>query len=99
MNTVCVCLSVCCKHSKLVNCMFVRKLKKSSGDVAESLSRLSLEESSSQTQAKTLSALESIYSFTCTQPAQFPHTHSREFTQQLQHLPTGKTSPHRSRLD
>ncbi|XP_053492769.1 separin isoform X2 [Ictalurus furcatus] len=69
----------------------IRKLKKSSSDVAESLSGLSLEESSSQTQAKTLSALESIYSFTCTQPAQFPHTHSREFTQQLQHLPTGVT--------
>ncbi|MCI4374988.1 hypothetical protein PGIGA_G00103820 [Pangasianodon gigas] len=69
----------------------IRKLKKSSGDVAESLSGLSLEESSSQTQAKTLSALESIYSFTCTQPTQFPHAHCREFTQQLGHLPTGVT--------
>lgn len=68
----------------------VRKLKKSSGDVVESLSGLSLEESSSQTQAKTLFALESIYSFTCTQPMQFPHTHCQEFTQQLKHLPTGK---------
>ncbi|MCJ8729137.1 hypothetical protein PDJAM_G00102520 [Pangasius djambal] len=69
----------------------IRKLKKTSGDVAESLSGLSLEESSSQTQTKTLSALESIYSFTCTQPAQFPHAHRREFTQQLGHLPTGVT--------
>ncbi|KAK3575127.1 hypothetical protein QTP86_020811 [Hemibagrus guttatus] len=69
----------------------IRKLKKSSGDVAESLSGLSLEESSSQMQTKILSSLESIYSFTCTQPTHFPHTHCREFTQQLQHLPTGVT--------
>lgn len=67
----------------------VRKLKKSSGDVSESLSGLSLEESPSQTQTNSLSALESVYSFTCTQPEQFPHTHCTEFTQQLQHLPSG----------
>lgn len=70
----------------------LRKLKKSSADVAEGLSGLSLEESPSQTQANTLSALEGIYSFTCAQPAQFPHTHCQEFTQQLQHLPTGNAS-------
>lgn len=68
-----------------------RKLKKSNGDVVESLSGLSLEESSNHTQTKTLSALERIYSFTCTQPTQFPHVHCREFTQQLKHLPTGRT--------
>lgn len=69
----------------------VRKLKKLSADVTESLSGLSLEESPSQMQANTLCALQNIYSFTCTQPTQFPHTHCQEFTQQLQHLPTGKT--------
>ncbi|KAF7712001.1 hypothetical protein HF521_001012 [Silurus meridionalis] len=69
----------------------LRKLKKSGDDVAETLSGLSLDESPSQTQVKTLSVLESIYSFTCTQPAQFPHTHCTEFTQQLEHLPAGVT--------
>ncbi|KAF5897593.1 separin, partial [Clarias magur] len=69
----------------------MRKLKKSSGDVAESLSGLSLDESPSQTQTSSLSVLESVYSFTCTQPEQFPHTHCTEFTQQLQHLPSGVT--------
>lgn len=71
--------------------LMVRKLKKSSGDVTESLSGLSLEESSSQMQTEILTSLESVYSFTCTQPTHFPQTHCREFTQQLQRLPTGKT--------
>ena len=68
---------------------FLRKMKKSSGDVAESLSVLSLEESSTRSQTKTLSALESIYSFTSAQPAEFPQTHCQEFTQQLKDLPAG----------
>ncbi|KAL7891419.1 hypothetical protein AOLI_G00008950 [Acnodon oligacanthus] len=69
----------------------LRKLKKSSSDVADSLSTLSLEESSTQPQTKTLSALEGIYSFTSTQPAEFPQTHCQEFTQQLKDLPAGVT--------
>ncbi|XP_072539170.1 separin [Salminus brasiliensis] len=69
----------------------LRKLKKSSSDVAESLNALSLEESSSRSQTKTLSALESIYSFNLTQSTQFPQTHCQEFTQQLKDLPAGVT--------
>ncbi|XP_066521255.1 separin isoform X2 [Hoplias malabaricus] len=65
----------------------LRKLKKSCGDVAECLSGLSLEESPT----KTLSALESIYSFTPSQPAEFPQTHCKEFTQQIKDLPAGVT--------
>uniref|UniRef100_A0A8B9LAL5 separase n=1 Tax=Astyanax mexicanus TaxID=7994 RepID=A0A8B9LAL5_ASTMX len=68
-----------------------RKLKKSSGDIVENLSALSLEESSLQSQMKTLSALESIYSFSLTQSAHFPKTHCQEFTQQLKGLPAGVT--------
>ncbi|XP_007254307.3 separin [Astyanax mexicanus] len=69
----------------------LRKLKKSSGDIVENLSALSLEESSLQSQMKTLSALESIYSFSLTQSAHFPNTHCQEFTQQLKDLPAGVT--------
>ncbi|XP_076870727.1 separin [Brachyhypopomus gauderio] len=69
----------------------LRKLKKSGGDVTAGLSALSLEESSSQWQTKTLRELESIYSFTSTQPTHFPHTHCQEFTRQLGDLPAGLT--------
>ncbi|XP_062853099.1 separin [Trichomycterus rosablanca] len=69
----------------------LRKLKKSSSDVTEGLSGLSLEESSIQAQAEILTALESIYSFTPTQPKEFPQTHCQEFTQQLKDLPAGVT--------
>ncbi|KAI2663698.1 Separin [Labeo rohita] len=68
-----------------------RKLKKSSNDVAEGLGALSLEETSGVTQSQKLSALEQIFSFTSSHPAQFPQTHCQQFTQQLKDLPAGVT--------
>lgn len=68
-----------------------RKLKKSCNDVAEGLGALSLEETSGVTQSKKLSALEQIFSFTASNPSQFPQTHCQQFTQQLGALPTGVT--------
>ncbi|XP_056316195.1 separin [Danio aesculapii] len=68
-----------------------RKLKKSCNDVAEGLGALSLEETSGMTQSKKLSALEQIFSFTASNPSQFPQTHCQQFTQQLEDLPAGVT--------
>ncbi|XP_021329799.2 separin isoform X2 [Danio rerio] len=68
-----------------------RKLKKSCNDVAEGLGALSLEETSGATQSKKLSALEQIFSFTASNPMQFPQTHCQQFTQQLEDLPAGVT--------
>ncbi|KAL0191364.1 hypothetical protein M9458_014062, partial [Cirrhinus mrigala] len=64
-----------------------RKLKKSCNDVAEGLGALSLEETSGATPSQKLSALEQIFSFTSSHPAQFPKTHCQQFTQQLKDLP------------
>lgn len=76
-------------------CVFVhflcRKLKKSSNDVTEGLSALSLEESSGVTQSQKLSTLEKIFSFTSSHPTQFPQTHCQQFTEQLKDLPAGNT--------
>ncbi|XP_030634480.1 separin [Chanos chanos] len=67
----------------------LRKLRKA--DVLEGLSALSLEESSAQSQSgelQKLSALENIYAFTA---AAEMRTHTLQFTQQLNNLPTGVT--------
>ncbi|XP_040891017.1 separin isoform X2 [Toxotes jaculatrix] len=77
----------------LASCL--KKLRKSSSELAEKMDALSLNELN-PTESKTsteqrLAQLENIFSFPTADSLSFPHTHCQEFTQQLQHLPSGVT--------
>ncbi|XP_071231967.1 separin [Salvelinus alpinus] len=72
----------------------LKKLKKSSSELADRLGSLSLEEPSSQTGSpieQRLSQLEKIFSFPTAEPSVFPQQHCQQFITQLQDLPTGLT--------
>uniref|UniRef100_A0AAZ3RPI9 separase n=1 Tax=Oncorhynchus tshawytscha TaxID=74940 RepID=A0AAZ3RPI9_ONCTS len=72
----------------------LKKLKKSSSELADRLGSLSLEEPSSQTGnpiEQRLSQLEKIFSFPTAEPSVFPQQHCQQFITQLQDLPTGVT--------
>uniref|UniRef100_A0A8C7QDB7 separase n=1 Tax=Oncorhynchus mykiss TaxID=8022 RepID=A0A8C7QDB7_ONCMY len=72
----------------------IKKLKKSSSELADRLGSLSLEEPSSQTGnpiEQRLSQLEKIFSFPTAEPSVFPQQHCQQFITQLQDLPTGVT--------
>ena len=69
-----------------------RKLKKSSSELADQLSSLSLQEATPQTGASVeqrLAQLEDIYSFPAADSSAFPQHHCQKFTTQLQELPSG----------
>ncbi|XP_053297462.1 separin isoform X2 [Pleuronectes platessa] len=77
----------------LASCL--KKLKKSSSELADQLDALSLNElSSTESKATTeqrLNQLENIFSFPTADSSSFPQNLCQEFIQQLQHLPTGIT--------
>ncbi|XP_065811017.1 separin [Labrus bergylta] len=77
----------------LASCL--KKLRKSSGELAEKMDTLSLNElSPSKTKNSTeqrLSQLENIFSFPTADSSTFPKSHCQEFMQQIQHLPPGVT--------
>ncbi|AWP02957.1 putative separin [Scophthalmus maximus] len=73
----------------------LKKLRKSSSELADKMDALSLNELSS-TESKTsteqrLAQLENIFSFPTADSSSFPKNHCQEFIQQLQHLPQGVT--------
>ncbi|XP_058488332.1 separin isoform X2 [Solea solea] len=77
----------------LASCL--KKLRKSSNELADKMDALSLKELSS-TEPKTsaeqrLTQLENTFSFPTADSSSFPKTHCQEFIQQLQHLPPGVT--------
>ncbi|XP_046881955.1 separin [Hypomesus transpacificus] len=72
----------------------LKKLKKSSSELADQLSSLSLQEATPQTGASVeqrLAQLEDIYSFPAADSSAFPQHHCQKFTTQLQELPSGVT--------
>ncbi|XP_034442068.1 separin [Hippoglossus hippoglossus] len=77
----------------LASCL--KKLKKSSSELADQLDALSLNELSSteskSTTEQRLIQLENIFSFPTADSSSFPQNLCQEFIQQLQHLPTGIT--------
>ena len=86
---------VVCQITELFRCFVSnRKLQKSSSELEDKLDALSLNELSSteskSTTEQRLIQLENIFSFPTADSSSFPQNLSQEFTQQLQHLPTGK---------
>lgn len=72
----------------------LKKLKKSSSELADKLSSLSLQDSSAQTGTaleQRLAQLENIYTFSTADSSAFPQQHCHTFTSQIQELPTGVT--------
>ncbi|KAM6928107.1 separin [Xenentodon cancila] len=73
----------------------LQKLKKTTGDIADKLDALSLNEvtqtvSATSTEQR-LSRMQDLFSFSTADPSSFPESHCHEFTQQIQHLPPGVT--------
>ncbi|XP_026161906.1 separin isoform X2 [Mastacembelus armatus] len=76
----------------LFSCL--KKLKKSSCELADKMEALSLSELSStesKASAERLSQLEKIFSFPTADSSSFPQSHCQDFIQQLQHLPSDVT--------
>ncbi|XP_037107969.1 separin [Syngnathus acus] len=70
----------------------LKRLKKASGELADQMDSLSLNESSATTTTEQrLSQLEDIFSFPTSDGSAFPQSHCQELIQQLQHLPSGVT--------
>ncbi|XP_071396976.1 separin [Centroberyx affinis] len=74
---------------------FLKKLRKTSSELADKMDALSLDELS-PAQSRTppehrLSQLENIFSFPTADSSTFPQQHCQDFIQQIQHLPSGVT--------
>nr|XP_020448836.1 separin [Monopterus albus] len=76
----------------LASCL--KKLTKSSSELADKMDALSLNElnsTESRVSEQRLSQLENIFSFPTADSSSFPQSHCHSFLQQLQHLPPGVT--------
>ncbi|XP_044204007.1 separin [Thunnus albacares] len=73
----------------LASCL--KKLKKTSSELADKMDALSLDELSPTSTEQRLSQLENIFSFPTADSSTFPQNHCQEFMQQIQHLPQGVT--------
>ncbi|XP_039972012.1 LOW QUALITY PROTEIN: separin [Xiphias gladius] len=73
----------------LASCL--KKLRKSSNELADKMDALSLNEHSLTSTEQRLAQLENIFSFPTAHSSSFPQNHCQEFIQQLQHLPPGVT--------
>ncbi|KAK5933843.1 hypothetical protein CgunFtcFv8_014293 [Champsocephalus gunnari] len=77
----------------LASCL--KKLKKASNELTDKIDALSLGEpgpnDSKNSTEQRLTQLENIFSFPTADSSSFPKSHCQEFTQQIQHLPTGVT--------
>ncbi|KAL3058487.1 hypothetical protein OYC64_010606 [Pagothenia borchgrevinki] len=73
----------------------LKKLKKASNELTDKMDALRLGEpgpnDSKNSTEQRLTQLENIFSFPTADSSSFPKSHCQEFTQQIQHLPTGVT--------
>ncbi|CAK6955656.1 separin [Scomber scombrus] len=73
----------------LASCL--KKLKKTSNQLADKMDALNLDELSPTSNEQRLSQLENIFSFPTADSSAFPQNHCQEFIQQIQNLPQGVT--------
>ncbi|XP_018528986.1 LOW QUALITY PROTEIN: separin [Lates calcarifer] len=73
----------------LASCL--KKLRKSSSELADKMDALSLNELGPTCNEQRLAQLENIFSFPTADSSSFPQNHCQEFIHQLQHLPPGVT--------